>query len=112
MVIQEKFEGKKYAKSSNGDKQNGRFKTHFACTSNAEKCCFCGEDEDHVVAKSTKDTQIVQYFACKKFAAFLKPPTNRPPSIDHLPTDQPTTDHRPTDRRPVTPTTDQPTTDQ
>ena len=42
--------------------------------------------------------------------ASLKPPTNRPPATDQLPTDQPTTgnqpptkctDHRPTDQQPI-----------
>ena len=35
----------------------------------------------------------------------LKTLTNRPPTIDHLLTNQPTTKHRPTDHRPNAPTT-------
>ena len=37
----------------------------------------------------------------------LNPPINRPPTTDHLPTDQATTDHRP-----KAPTTGQPAIDQ
>ena len=68
MLTQRKFEEGRYAKSSNDEKQNCRFNICFASTSGAGKCCFCKEAEDHIVLKGLIGTQVVQFFACKKFA--------------------------------------------
>ena len=67
------------------------------------------------VSLSVSVYKIKPLFLDKTYLLFanwvsLKTLTNRPPTVDHLLTNQPTTKHRPTDHRPNATTTNQPTT--
>ena len=66
VLIQEKVDDKKIR--TNNDGKHGRHNAHHTGKTSEIKCYFCDETEDHVATNGPRGTQIVQYFACKKFA--------------------------------------------
>ena len=69
VLIQEKVDDK--IRSSKDGKQ-GSQNVHHTGKGNKVKCYFCDETEDHVATNGPRATQIVQYFACKKFAGLVR----------------------------------------
>ena len=82
------------------DDQMLHYKQVFGNVSERRKSKCCG-----VLIKHCRKVKGEQVITLQRVS--LKPPINRPPTTDHLPTDRPTTDHRP-----KAPTTDQPVIDQ
>ena len=67
MLIQEKSDEKRSGSHNSDRRQNGKSSAHFANQSTDKKCYFCDEGDDHVATAGPRGTEIIQYFACKKF---------------------------------------------
>ena len=67
MLIQEQSDEKRYTKQNSDGRKSGKNGTHFINQSTEKKCYFCGETDDHIARSGPRGTEIIQYFACKKF---------------------------------------------
>ena len=67
MLIQEKSDEKRNTKQNSGGRQIGKNGAHIINQRTEKKCYFCDETDDHIVTADPRGTEIIQYFACKKF---------------------------------------------
>ena len=67
MLIQEKSDEKRNTKQNSDGRQIGKNGAHIINQRTEKKCYFCDETDDHIVTADPRGTEIIQYFACKKF---------------------------------------------
>ena len=67
MLIQEKSDEKRNTKQNSDGRQIGKNGAHFTNQCTEKKCYFCDETDDHIATAGPRRTEIIQYFACKKF---------------------------------------------
>ena len=67
MLIQEKSDEKRNTKQTSECRQIGRNGAHFTNQSTEKKCYFCDETDNHIAIVGPRETEIIQYFVCKKF---------------------------------------------
>ena len=67
MLIQEKPDEKRNIKQNSDGRQIGKNGAHFTNQSAEKKRYFCDETDDHIATAGPRGTEIIQYFACKKF---------------------------------------------
>ena len=54
-------------KQNSDGRQIGKNGAHFTNQSTEKKCYFCNETNDNIATAGTRGTEIIQYFACKKW---------------------------------------------
>ena len=67
MLIHEKSDEKRNTKQTSECRQIGRNGAHFTNQSTEKKCYFCDETDNHIAIVGPRETEIIQYFVCKKF---------------------------------------------
>ena len=67
MLIQDKSDEKRNTKQNSDGRQIDKNVANFTNQSAEKKRYFCDETDDHIATAGPRGTEIIQYFACKKF---------------------------------------------